>query len=101
MALHWGRPPLWGPEEILANVEDCHLEECLNCFLWRLGYLRKEEKNKDTGKSEEKQQTDREGGQFNLAKSNNEKTWLVCTENAFYIIMRNYSAQKIFNIKSR
>lgn len=43
-ALHWGRPPLWGPEEILANVEDCHLEGCLNCFLWRLGYLWREEK---------------------------------------------------------
>lgn len=44
MALHWGRPLLWGPEEILANVEDCHLEGYLNCFLWRLGYLRREEK---------------------------------------------------------
>lgn len=45
MGLHWGRPSLWAPEEILANGVDCHLEECLNCFLWRLGYLWKEEKN--------------------------------------------------------
>lgn len=94
-ALHWGRPPLWGPEEILANVEDCHLEGCLNCFLWRLGYLWREEKKKqDTGKSEQKQKAEHEGGQFNLTQSNSEKTWLVCTKNAFYIIIYKYPAHK-------
>lgn len=36
---HWGRPSLWGPEEILASVEDCRLEESLNCFLKLLEYL--------------------------------------------------------------
>lgn len=39
MERHWGRPSLWGPEGILASVEDCHLEESLNCFLKMLEYL--------------------------------------------------------------
>lgn len=43
---HWGRPSLWGPEGILASVEDCHLEESLNCFLKLLEYLRREKKTR-------------------------------------------------------
>lgn len=43
---HRGRPSLWGPEGILASVEDCHLEESLNCFLKMLEYLRREKQNK-------------------------------------------------------
>ena len=42
----WGRPSLWGPEGILASVEDCHLEESLNCFLKMLEYLRRENKTR-------------------------------------------------------
>lgn len=48
---HRGRPSLWGPEGILANVEDCHLEESLNCFLKMLEYLRRN-KTKQNNKRE-------------------------------------------------
>lgn len=40
----WGRPSLWEPGGILASVEDCRLEESLNCFLKRLEYLHREQR---------------------------------------------------------
>lgn len=56
--------------------------------------MKRRKKKQDTGKSEQKQKAEYEGGQFNLTQSNSEKTWLVCTKNAFYIIIYKYPAHK-------